>query len=290
MMTRQDLCALTLLVALLTVAAAEANGEARTPVLVLIESDPWDVTTQWLASPTVALYDDGLVIYRKLDRGTLMSTVLDQEEQRQLLSSLPLDALRDVQEEHRVSRWSHPPYNELYIWNQGALKRVAVMGFLRNPEKWAAHPSPEFVEAVKEERAKIPPAFLQLFDALIDYDHANASAWTPETIEVLLWPLSDPPMNPLAWPAEWPGPSHPNTKRWGIGYLVVLDVQELDKVKQMRVRLWEEGQALLFDGKAMTIDYRIPFPSEQAWRNPAFQGASDEATETTQPESATPGG
>lgn len=234
---------------------SEIKPIKRQPFIVLIEHDPWLPVLE-SDSPTFALYDDGLVIFRRHGKkggNDYGSILLDRKQRDRLLSSLPLGKDFQALSDDEVSDCTDQPTNVLWVWLAHQVKRVSVYGDLRNDG---------------EARSKTPRTFLRLFDELIGYDNEAAIPWVPEKVEVLIWPYGYSPAEPLLWPTGWPDTVHPETKKRGDGFSLFLGASYLQDLKGL-LRQLGQNQAVLINGKKWAISYRFPFPNEPLWMEPS---------------------
>ena len=262
---------LLLLIVIPSIAFAEGDNGKRKPIVILMEGHPYLLEERRSDSPTFALYDDGLVIFMKVkkQRGEYFSAVLDPKTQKRFLESLPIgQPFSALQDHYQASDWSDQPSNELYVWNGDKVKRVSVYGEIRELKEEV---SAEHLRTNREARLKTPPAFLQIFDALVSYENEKALPWFPKKVEVWLGPYEDSPEEFLVWPEGWPDTKHPETRQVRIGdfktYRLFLDSGYFEAFKKLVYRLdHEDRRALLVNGEKWYISsYRFPFPSEESW-------------------------
>ncbi len=232
---------------LVAIGAVSATAENTKPTVVLVERDPWLIVIG-SDSPTFALYSDGHVIARNAETSAYVSTRLPAAEQKELLGRIAPESFLELDEHYSASDRTDQPTNQLHVWIDGKRKSVSVYGPLRRE---------------KEARDRTPPVFLQAFDAIVKIA-PQTSPWTPELIEVLIWPYEHSPMEPLSWPDSWPN-FESATPRGSEGlHQLFLSGTELDKLQQF-VRSLGPKQAVSLGGRKWAISYRLPFPNEEAW-------------------------
>ena len=118
---------------------------------------------------------------------------------------------------------------------------------------------------------QVPAAFKHLYTKLLRYSPPGAAPWTPDSLQVSIWPYEYAPDNPpLRWPASWPGlqsprwhrRSHPTveeirTIRFPFSFSIPLD----SMLSARRTK-----QAIGISGKKWAMKYRWIFPYEKEWR------------------------
>lgn len=235
------------------------------PLVVLIEFDPWRMVIG-SDSPTFALYDDGLVIYRReTDEGEIdyVSVQLDEEELAALIEDLDIgDDFFALDDYYDIFLATDQPTSYLFAWNEeGETKAVGVYGAIR---------------VMPEVREQVPEAFLSVFDKVIAFDHEDADAWLPEQIELIVWPYESS-AEPLKWPAGWPGLKAPTTVEREMVYSIYLDASHYDELLALFDDLRAgEADGVLIDGRKWSISYRFPFPAEETW-NAVLHGEDESA-------------
>lgn len=220
------------------------------PLVVLMEYDPWRMVIG-SDSPTFALYENGLVIYRAEDEIGYVSALLDFEERDAFYAQIASDAFFALDDYYDNFLVTDQPSNTLWVWDEyGKAKRVGVYGMLR----------PSTSDLDEKMRAGVPPAFLTAFDTLVNFSHAEAKAWLPEKFEVMLWPYDT--SDSVRWPAGWPDLDDPTTKPRGEdSYSVYVPIDELEAY----FALQENGSAVKLAGKTWAYGLRFPFPTEFLW-------------------------
>ena len=218
------------------------------PLVVLIEADPW-LMVVGSDVPSFALYENGQVIYqrRSANRVEYMQVQHDRAQTQAFIKTLGItDSLMQGRGAFVASNATDQPTNILLL-NFEKTKQVQVYGSLRNPKS--------------EDRAQTPPAFLTVYDRLIRYDDPAATAWLPDSVEVLATAYSHSPEKPVKWNAGWHDLKSPSTvKRSEDLYSIYLPKSQFDDFLKMRRQL-KEKQAVEINGAKYSLSYRLPFPN-----------------------------
>jgi hypothetical protein len=252
------LIALTLTsVGLTTVSAAEIQDnptrhytqERAAPVIILIERDPWQLVIG-ADSPSFALYDSGLLIYRTPDE--FKSLVLNPDEYTALLADLTLDdAFFELDDYYDVSQVTDQPMNTIHAWRNGQRQTVSVYGDLRRGN---------FTDL-----AAVPTAFYNLFIQMTSYSHPAAEDWFPQRIEVMLWPADR--TDGADWPADFPSlNSEFAARRSDDQFSIFIDASLRDRLAD----IYDNSTTILINQQAWWFSWRPPFPHEFLWANPTL--------------------
>lgn len=265
----------------------------RRPLIILIERNPW-LMVIGSDSPSFALYDDGLVIFRRTRKDgkpEYASMVFSAEERSRFVSSLGIDdsfyGLKDYYDSYEAANISvtDQPTNELYLWDWGGgkQKHVTVYGNLRQEraekprlDETIMREHPELAEGLRQAaeapRAGTPRAFLKVFDQLVSFESESASSWMPGKVEVIVQPNALATEEPVAWPEGWPDLRSPETRgrldtvlSGTVSYSIFLNSDQVEELRKLRQNLKPE-QAFLINGrKYSVISSRVPFPGEEFW-------------------------
>ena len=213
------------------------------PLLVLIEADPW-LMVVGSDSPTVAVYDTGLVIYRH-DR-TYRFACLGAEELSVLVGSVELAGLEP---HYMAARMTDQPTSTIFrVAPDGSKQRVSVYGDLSGA-------------AV---RATVPAKLVAAYDRLISVDPTDARPWLPAEVEVMIWPYEYAPDASIRWPSKWPGLDAETTWQRGDGYSLYVPSTDLGELRAFLASRSERG-AVEVGGKKWAASIRYPFPAEDQW-------------------------
>jgi hypothetical protein len=235
---------------------------------VWLENDPWRAVIG-SDSPAFAMYEDGQVIFLKEDETGepgYFSVMLSQEEQTRFLKTLAIDEdFFALETFYSAAEMTDQPNHTLLVSDGVALKRVQVYGDIRGE---------------LEARLAAPKPFWELVEQLSTYDHEQATTWTPQKVEVMIWPYDTSEAMP--WPEDWPDLDHPTTwYRGDDNYSIYLDWPRFEGLRQ---RLQQETPgALLINGKSWAYSYRYPFINEHLWLHNARLNAPAIPTPTPQP-------
>ncbi|MEN7538711.1 hypothetical protein [Aurantiacibacter flavus] len=228
-------------------AEARASGKPM-PLLVLIESARWSPMTG-SDSPRLALYDDGLVIYRT--KAGFRQARLNAQEQSDLLA-----ITNDLDPALRAGRYDladgDPVRHELslLLYREEPVF-ISTFGYL-NDGTGSMH---------------LPKDLRRAYWKLLDYSHPQAQPWLPEFVEVMIWPYGHAREDVVAWPANWPGLDDARTVRTGDGYSLYLPSAELDELRPFIASRRPRG-AIELGGMKWSVSFRYPFPMEQLWMAP----------------------
>jgi len=215
--------------------------------VVYIESDPW-LSVIGSDSPSFALYDDGLTIFR--DEDGFRSIRLNVEELRTLRASLSDAHDPNLAGWYEAAGATDQPENTLLLYRDEPVF-LSVYGSLEDPEV----------------RLRLPA---RVHDAMLyvrSFRHDGSADWLPEQVEVMIWPYENAPEASIAWKTEWPGLSDPSTVRRGDSYSLYLPSSELDELRAFLASGNSRG-AILIDGRKWAASFRIPFPAEELWMAP----------------------
>jgi len=219
------------------------------PRIMLFSTNPW-LAVIGSDSPSFALYENGLVIFRAQTKGSpFLSARLSPGDTAELFKRLRPDPdffdLPDHIEADPLK--TDQPTNAISFRRGNSFKSVRVYGNLR---------------ANQPARAAVPKSFLDLFDRITSYSNEQATPWQPNFIEVMLWPFENSALDPVPWPSQWPGLKDSRTKRRGAdSYSVYLPSEHFPELKKL-LRSMDSGQSIQLGEKKWAISYRLPFPHE----------------------------
>jgi len=239
-----------------TLPSQAATQEMAHPLVVWMEEDPWR-TVYGIDSPAFAVYDSGLVIFRKdiiepeagrpyYRFGWFM---LDEDTLNDFREALPVDDFWELQDDYSLGLITNQPNNDVFVWSGDQLKEVKIYGDMRQPDKYEA-----------EENMPPVPA-LEIIQMLLALDTSQAEPWEPAQVEVLLWPASGS-NQPLNWPDDWPTLSDSAAVEHEYGYTILLDRPAFDYLNE---RLPKAGNCVEIDAQRWAVWFRFPFPEEDLW-------------------------
>lgn len=224
----------------------EWNEKYGWPVVSLIETNPW-LMVIGSDVPTIAIYEHGDIIYKRVEENTYKyySLKMEEEELQELIYSLGItDSLLNMPPVIAV-QYTDQPTNILTLAFD-SLHACEVYGDLRIDN---------------EARKNTPQYFLTVFDNLIKYKSPNEKEWIPEYIEVMLTDYSHSPEVPLKWSEKWPDLNAETTvKRTDMLYSIYLPKAEYNDFKNL-IKSLKEKQAVEINGKLFSVSTRFPFPN-----------------------------
>lgn len=219
------------------------------PRIMLFSTNPW-LQVIGSDSPSFALYENGLVIFRAQTEGALfLSARLCPEDTTELFKRLRPDPDFFKLPDHIVADQSKTdqPTNVISFRCGNSFKSVRVYGNLRDNQSV---------------RTAAPKSFVDLFDRVTSYSNEQATPWQPDFIEVMLWPFENSALIPVPWPSQWPGLQDFRTKRRGAdSYSVYLPSEHFPELKKL-LRSMNSGQSIRLEGRKWAISIRLPFPHE----------------------------
>ncbi len=198
--------------------------------------------------PSFTLYENGQIIY-KARVGKIYKYVqakIDTGQLKKTITELGItDSLLKLPKQIQASTWTDQPTNELLL-NFDTLTQISVYGNLRSEGK---------------ARSQTPKSFLTVYDNIIGYKNNKATAWLPDSIEVMATAYSYAPEKSLLWPKGWPGLKNPGTVKRGENlYSFYLDKRYYNDFIKLISSL-KEKQAIEINGQKFSISYRLTFPN-----------------------------
>jgi hypothetical protein len=228
--------------------AAAQIGNEQHPLIVLLESDPWAMVIG-SDSPRLALYNDGLVIYRT--DAAFKSVELSKEESVELQQSINVEALACALGRHVASDATDQPTETIFIGRGGKLGFVSAYGEPAGPN--------------------VPAAMTSAYEKLTKFSHPSAKTWLPEKVEVMVWPYDYAPEASILWPKEWPGLDSSDTVKRGDSFSIFLPAADYPRLVEFLKGRNEKG-AVEIGGKKWAADVRFPFPHEEEWMRVVAEG------------------
>lgn len=224
------------------------KGDEQRPLIVLLESDPWAMVIG-SDSPKLALYSDGLVIYRT--DTSFKAVKLSNEESTKFRASLDIGALACVLGKYEASDATDQPTRNILIGRGGKLAEMSVYGAPEGPE--------------------VPAPITSAYEKLVKFDHPEARQWLPEKIELMVWPYEYAPETSIIWPKEWPSLNSPGTIKRGDSFSIYMPAAEYPRLMEFLKSRKEKG-AVEIGGKKWAADVRFPFPREEEWMGGIAKG------------------
>lgn len=232
-------------------ATVASDVEKDQPILVLVEKNPW-LMAIGSDSPTFALYQSGKVIF--WSRNEYWSANLTSRELDNLKSDLKIDeAFAGAKPYYELSYKTDQTTQLFYTRVNGISKTVAVYGSFRN-ENLDVQP---------------PLKLFHLFEKLVSFSPAAATAWQPEKFEVMIWPYEYAPDASIKWPANWPDISDVDTKKRREGSYSIFLPSSLAQQLSDFLKTRNERGAVEINGKKWSVATRTPFPAEEIWMRPS---------------------
>lgn len=229
--------------------AAARKANSPSPVLVLLENNPWAMVLG-ADSPTFALYEDGTIIQRTPTG--FMTARLTAKELEKLLAGLHLEAMPPLYGRYHAAESTDQPKQDLLIYWGKRPVFISVYGSLKDPEV----------------RSKIPTEIVAIYDKLSGFGHSPSEEWLPDNIEVMIWPYEHAPDPSIKWPDGWPSLSDPKTVRRGEdSFSIYIPSTKLNETLAFLESGTKKG-AVEIDGKKWSASVRFPFPHEELWMAP----------------------
>jgi hypothetical protein len=201
-------------------------------------------------SPAFALYSDGTAIFRT--KTGLKSTKLTQTEKAALVQAFDNPDLAAFAGGYDAADATDQPDNRLLVYGKKVPFYISVYGSLED----------------KSIRARLPPAIIIAFDRLRNFQEADAQAWLPDNVEVMIWPYEYAPDKSIVWPNRWPHLNDGATRKRGDSYSIFIASTQLSALNEFLASRKEKG-AIEIDGKKWAASVRLPFPHESLWMAPA---------------------
>jgi hypothetical protein len=96
---------------------------------------------------------------------------------------------------------------------------------------------------------------------LADFDRTDAESWTPDYLEVMIWPYEYAPDESIEWPADWPNIDSPSTTRRGDSHSLYVPYSEQARLFDFLKSRKAKGAVLINDRK-WSAAVRTPLPHE----------------------------
>jgi hypothetical protein len=255
---------LLLFVASLNLFATEFNPfDGPKPIAVLIQTDPW-ASVIGAETPRVAVYEDGMVIFRKQSEKGVSYHRKDLSASELSDFKLRLTNITNVKELKRfyslLPHVTDQPEAIFYIREEARELTTRVYGI-----KAAGRMLPYTVLPGNQKPDEVPEALLELSKYLYAVDFSGSQEWTPRYLEVMIWPYENAPEASIFWPKDWPGLDSKSSFKRGDSYSIFLDGSMLPELRKFLSTRKERG-AVKIGGKKWAVSFRSVFPSEPMWR------------------------
>lgn len=228
--------------------AQDFNKDYGKPLIVLIETDPLAMVLG-ADVPSFVLYEQGQIIYKVIEdkKLKLFEVTLTKNEIQKVIQSFGItDKIYRLKDNIETVEITDQPSNILTL-DLKIKKTINVYGRIDNKE---------FGQA----REKTPKEFLIVYDNLKKYRNSQAKVWMPDKVEIMFWDYNYAP-NKRDWIKGFPDLNSPTTIRRGKdSYSVYIDKDKYAEFLKY-YKSSGEKEAVLINGRKMSIDYRLPFPN-----------------------------
>lgn len=246
-----------------TITPVFGDEDARIEAMLTV-FDPWNMVLS-SDSPAFVAYKTGQVIYRSGEADDkysgYMTVTLDEDELADLLSEISVGAIAELPDYFDLAPMTDQPTQTFTVPSDfGGWTDVTVYGSLDHDA---------------DVREAAPDILVNAFDVMMNYSHEDAEPWTPEKIEVIVWPYDT--SDAVDWPADWPNLGDVLAVPRESVTSIYIDYAELDALRE----LMDDASAVrLNDGETYTLTTRIPFPHEVIiWPMGGSGDATAEATD-----------
>lgn len=253
------------------------------PIAVVVEWSPFNHAAP---TPLVAVYENGLFIFRMYERYAADDPRIQRGHGRTVhrhatlnkaqLSELcaefePVLKLPGLRAEYDLDIAADDlPNTHLYVRHGGRQVATSVFGLAsyiheeRRKADDSSHDDASLEEPPVRKPSYPPAALLKLHERLCGLGDAGSKEWTPKYLEVSLWPYGGDPANHPAplWPKDWPTADSQRCRKTGDSYSVYLDYSKWDEVGDLLSKRW----AFVFAGQQMGAGRRVVFPGEPVWQ------------------------
>ena len=225
--------------------AQHSFADANDPVFALIEYEHW-ATVIGSDSPTLALYEDGTVIFlRKETDNSYAFYTCNINSNHSIMAKVNFKSKQDLKEAYSLSD-STCQNDTVFFWRD---KKISVYGDILNSPFWKT----------------CPKELKNLLQEIKSFDCPTAKKWLPEKIEVMFWPYEYAPEESIIWPKDWHDLESESTiKRSKDSYSVYVQSELYPEVIDFLKSRNKKG-AVLINGNKMSASIRLPFPKEKQW-------------------------
>ncbi len=222
------------------------DNQPLKPLVLLTVYNPW-LMVIGSDEPTFALYDNGLVIYQRVNADNnpeFASVQLNADELKILKAQLKIDTelyTLDANKDYYTK--TDQPTNVIRLFDPVlGEKIISIYG--------------DLFDDPEARQMAAPKRLIDLFDTLTSYSHPKAKTWLPEKFEVMLWSYDT--ADAVAWPKDWPTLTDPTTIKRESVYSLYVDIKDYDRYLKLR----QTATAVRLDGKNFAFSARFPFPHE----------------------------
>jgi len=230
------------------------------PLAVLIEENPW----LWVIGsdvPSVALYSDGLLVYRDTtitNNLPFRAIRLRERELRTLCESIgPTEDFRKLHPYFALANAFDLPSTKIYLSDGKTHKMVSVYG---------SHIRNGHLEVCSSDTNVVAPnEFIRVQTILTGLSYHDAQPWIPEYFEIMIWPYNYAPSK-RDWPAAFPDLKDRLTVRRKKGaYSLFIQGSRKAELAEFFSKSAEK-EAVVIDSKKWAVSVRPVFPREPVWR------------------------
>jgi hypothetical protein len=278
---RNVVAMLFLLVTGPTLAAGFQPFAGPTPELVWIQPNSWAMV-MGSDTPQFVLYDNGQVIYAKLDgrEFTYHSCVLNESQVKEVRQNVAaVLQVKTLKQWYSLVHATDQPIASFFFHPTTKSDPIIVEAYgLAYPDGDSR--GSRALEAEKklypdEKRDEVPTELMSLDKYLGSFDVKDCPVWQPQYIEVMIWSFDYAKTAPVTWPKDWPGLNSERTMpRHDGAYSIFLDGVKLSELQKLLAPL-DEGGAMILDGKKWAVAFRPAVPSEPVWRT-AFEKVEEQ--------------
>ena len=267
----------------------DSDTEVLSPAFMIVESDPGRPPYHFPATPLFVLYRNGTVIWldkNRLDKNRLdeqpdvqhyLSVRLSKQEQDALLKTLLAEDVWNSPKHYDLTfgAWDTPQLG-VFFWDGKRRHTVWLDGW---NWQWSLIPKPApgavvdgavFAELQTFTRASshLPNQLRNALEIAFDFEHKEATEWSPDAIELMLLPCSTA-SSPAGWPPELPPAGNLHFREPPVGQYS-REVRGIFRIHSRYlpvVREQTHGGRLLRITEDHAVTFRLPLPGEQSWRS-----------------------
>jgi hypothetical protein len=244
------------------------------PLVVFLQTDPWELVIG-TETPVVVFYDDHDLIFvkRTPKAASYHHKRLSEAEAKDFLKHVsPVYEVKELKRSYDLApNTTDMPEARFLFHKDGGDLTTEVRGLMLPKTSLPAYtrfPS-------KTQPDKPPAELFAIHKFLATIDYKGSVPWTPEYVEVMLYPWGDhAPETGVDWPKDWPGLQSERALQGrdlvnrDVFYSVFLDAKLLPEVRKL---LTEKVDAVNLGGRKWMFNFRYVFPNEPTWRRPFNQ-------------------